>query len=172
MPRKAQPPKPPPLNAKQKAFVERYLTCWNATEAARTAGYSHPRQQGWRLLSNVYIRAAVDARLAEMHMAADEVLARLSSMAGADMGDFLDAKTSETLDLKRARDAGRLHLVKKFATTDKVISIELHDAQAALVHLGRYHKLFTDIQEHTGQVQLIGLDKFLEKVYGTDDSDS
>ena len=147
---------PAKLTAKQTAFVEHYLTCWNATEAARRAGYSAhtANQQGPRLLVNVGIEVAIAARLSELKMSADEVLTRLSDQARANMDDFV---VGDYLNLERARDRGKMHLIKKLKVRTTTISkpegedvethdveVELYDAQAALVHLGRHHKLFTD----------------------------
>lgn len=39
------------MTPKQQAFVEHYAACGNATEAARLAGYKHPRQAGAENLS-------------------------------------------------------------------------------------------------------------------------
>jgi hypothetical protein len=61
------------------------------------------------------------------------------------MADFLRPKgRGYGLDFKAAAEAGALGLIKRYAKTDKGVSVELYDAQAALVQLGRYHKLFTD----------------------------
>lgn len=80
-------------------------------------------------------------------MDTDEILVRLADHARGTMADFLNP-TLETLNLARAEQAGKLHLVKKFSHTitekSENISIELYDAQAALVQLGRAHSLFTD----------------------------
>lgn len=140
------------LNDKQQAFVEAYLeNGFNATRAAKAAGYSHANKQGPRLLVNVGIRAAIDARLGQLAMGADEVLARLASQASASIEDFLDGKNK--LDLKTARANGQLHLVHKLKQTEhtdalggvtRKLELELYDAQAALVALGRHHVLFTD----------------------------
>jgi phage terminase small subunit len=142
------------LKARQQAFVEHYIECLNAAEAARRAGYSvkTARQQGSRLLSKVDIRQAVEARLAEIAMGPNEVLARLSEMASSSMEDFINADKLgvRVVDLRRAAQRGKLHLVKKVSETQHGLAIELHDPQAALVQLGRYHKLFVDRQEHTG----------------------
>lgn len=57
-----------PLSAKQWSFVREYLVDKNGTQAAIRSGYS-PRtaqEQASRLLSNVMVRAAVDAGLAEL----------------------------------------------------------------------------------------------------------
>ncbi len=56
------------------------------------------------------------------------------------------------LDMDAVVDPARSRLVKKFADSPKNgLAIELHDPQAALVHIGRHLKLFTDVQEHTGK---------------------
>ena len=60
-----------PLTFRQRLFVEAYLgpAGGNATEAARIAGFAHPLVQSSRLLGNVRIQAAIDARLAEAALA-------------------------------------------------------------------------------------------------------
>lgn len=143
------------LTNKQRAFVEEYLACgFNASEAARRAGYSEntARQQGQRLLTNVDIAAAIQQGLAERAMPATEVLARLAEHARGTMDDFLD--DAGDIDLKRGRERGRLHLVKSRSVTKEGERIELYDAQAALALLGRHHKLFTDMVEHGGKVEV------------------
>lgn len=68
------------------------------------------------------------------------------------------------LDMLAAGEAGKLHLVKKYALDkDGKVSIELYDAQAALVQIGKAHGLFADRTEHTGDVTL-------HVKYGTDRS--
>jgi phage terminase small subunit len=145
-------------SAKHLAFVEAYLQTWNATEAARRVGSSKKSayQTGYRMLKNVEVRALIGVRLKEMQMGADEVLARLADMASGGMDDFFstDGKIYR-LDLQAARDAGKMHLVKKVTETKFGLAIELHDPQAALVQIGRYHKLFVDRQEHSGTVEIV-----------------
>ena len=82
----------------------------------------------------------------QRHMTGPEVIARLSDMGRADMAKFADVRAPA--DLKGNLDS---HLVKKITVqarrhkdgtiTAKTV-IELHDAQAALEKLGRYHDLF------------------------------
>ncbi len=78
------------LSSKQQAFIEGYLRCFNATEAARLAGYSDhtARQQGSRLLSKVDIQQAIKTRIAEKAMGADEVLLKLGDQARGNLGAF------------------------------------------------------------------------------------
>lgn len=54
-----------PLNPRQKAFVDHFHACGNATQAARMAGYEGTDQSlavmGSRLLKHVKVRAAIEA---------------------------------------------------------------------------------------------------------------
>ena len=85
------------LTTKQQAFVEHYLRSWNASQAARDAGYSEKsaRLIGSENLTKPDIQAAIEARLAELKMSADEVLARLADQARGSMADFLRVDEEE-----------------------------------------------------------------------------
>jgi hypothetical protein len=142
-------------------FLETYLKCWNGSEAARTAGYSHPGSEANRLLKNAEIQAEIEERLSDLHMSAREVLTRLAEHGRADMGSYLLSDGS--LDLEGMKEDGMTRLIKKYrrrarrGTTrdgaeweEENVEVELHDAQAALALLGKNLKLFTDRQEITG----------------------
>lgn len=147
------------LTDQQQRFIDEYLVCWNGAEAARRAGYSEKtaRIQASRLLTNANIRAAVEARLAESAMPASEILARLTEQARGSMADFIRPRgRGITLDLKHAAEQGTLHLVKKYSKTKYSTTIELYDAQSALETLGKYHALWTDRVEHSGEVAIKG----------------
>jgi phage terminase small subunit len=136
------------LNDKQKLFIEHYLSCLNATEAARRAGYSPKTAYsiGSENLTKPEIRAEIDRRVADVAMSADEVLRRLADHARGTLEDFIRfTKNGDTIDLAEAQKAGKLHLLKKYRVDkDGGVTIELHDPQAALLQLGRYHGLFLD----------------------------
>ncbi|MCB1713898.1 MAG: terminase small subunit [Candidatus Competibacteraceae bacterium] len=152
------------LTAKQHKFITEYLQCFNATQAAISAGYSQNTaySQGARLLKNVEISEAIDQHLDESAMSAKEVLNRLAKQARADIGDFLAVGESGVeVDLSYAIEHGLTDLIKKLThkktirtdkddtTTEEVfIQIELHDSHAALVDIGRHHALFTDKTEN------------------------
>jgi phage terminase small subunit len=142
------------LSPKQQVFVEEYLTTWNATEAARRAGYSHANKQGPRLLVNVGIAEEIQRRIAERTMTADEVLVRLAEQARAEYSAYLTL--DGTVDFARLIADGKGHLVKGIKDTAQGRNIEFHDAQAALVQIGKHHKLFTDKVEveHSGSVEI------------------
>lgn len=137
------------LNTKQTIFVNEYLKCWNASEAARRAGYNGKSNViGARLLADVSIKEEIQRRVDEIKMSADEALIRLAEQARGDMADFLkfeDGVSLPFLDLKGANEKGLLRLVKKFKyNSDGKPEIELYDAQAALVHIGKAHGLFNN----------------------------
>lgn len=141
---------------KREAFIEHYLITWNASEAARLAGYSEAsaRQQGSRLLSNADIQRAIRERLADLQASADEVLMRLTTQARASMADYvrIDKHGGFSIDLREAQSKGNLGALKKLKKTrrtfgensEETIEIELYDAQGALALLGKHHRLFAD----------------------------
>jgi hypothetical protein len=53
------------LTTKQKAFIQAYLACGNASEAARVAEYPFPRIQASRNLASPIIQEAIRERLSE-----------------------------------------------------------------------------------------------------------
>jgi phage terminase small subunit len=174
------------LSAKQKAFINEYLSDFNATRAAERAGYKGDANTlavtGHDLLRNPKISEVISKRLSEAAMTADEVLNRLADQARSSMSDFVrfNDNGDPVFDLQAASVMGKLHLAKKLKTktrswseptfnmhsgesesrevTETSIEFELYDAQAALVQIGKHHKLFTDKVEveHSGSVEITG----------------
>jgi phage terminase small subunit len=152
------------LTAKQRAFADHWVKCHNATEAARVAGYAGTDetlgQVGYENLRKPEIVDYIN-QLMPAVMPAGEVLQRLSKHGRADLADVVENDGS--IDLKAAKQRGVSDLVKKLKVTRTRTTnpetgeiteeirqdVELHDAQAALVHLGRFHKLFVDRVETT-----------------------
>ena len=136
------------LTIKQKLFVEHYLITQNGREAAKLAGYTGDdatlRSMATQNLALPHIRAEIDRRLRPFILSADEVLNLLSRQAHGNIDAFL-TKDGQ-LDLAKARRDGSIRLVKKlrFNKDGHIDSLEIHDAQAAAVHVGRKYKLFTD----------------------------
>lgn len=155
------------LTPKQQLFVEEYLATWNATEAARRAEYAHPNVQGPRLLVNVGIAEEIKARLAEKVMTADEVLVRLAEQARSAQSEYL---TPRGFSLQKLIADGKGHLIKGIKETQFGRVIEFYDAQSALVHLGKHHKLFTEQVQHSGNVNTTNVAVYLPD-NGRDDRD-
>ena len=55
-----------PANLRQERFVMEYLSSGNATQAAAKAGYKHPNVQSARLLVNLSVKAAIEAKRADV----------------------------------------------------------------------------------------------------------
>lgn len=140
------------MTLQEEKFVNAYFFYnGNQSRAAEEAGYSSPNSVGSRVANQPEVRAAIDRRLDEMAMPANEVLARLAEHGRASLGEFLTASgRGVRLDVAKAAKSGKLHLLKSYAKGKDGVKIEMVDAQAALVQLGRHHKLFTDKTEITG----------------------
>jgi phage terminase small subunit len=141
------------LTVIQQAFVEHYLRHFNATRAAREAGYSErtAHAKGYTLRHMPEIEEAIRQRLDATAMGADEVLMRLAEQARNEHGQYI--QPDGTVDLERMLRDGKGHLIKGFKESRRgTVLVEFYDAQAALVHMGRHHGLFSDTTEHTGEV--------------------
>ena len=148
------------LKPKHRQFVEEYLRCWNASEAARRVGYSQRNADvnGPRLLVNAGIQEEIERRIAETKVSADEVLLRLADQARGSMADFVTVGPAGgvTVDLQKAERAGLLHLVHRLEETKYGLKIELYDAQAALITLGKGYALWREQEPPPpGQVNVI-----------------
>jgi len=138
------------LSRMMRVFLIEYLVHGNATKAAETAGYAHPSQQGSRLAHSKKIVAAIDQYFHAQELSAVQVIARLSEQGRAEYAQFF--RNDGTVDLKKMRKAGKMHLIKSIKPTMHGLAVEFYDAQQALVHVGRYHGLFTDKVEQTVDV--------------------
>jgi phage terminase small subunit len=166
------------LTAKQQAFINHYLTTWNATEAARRAQYKGDDATlaavGYENLRKPHIRSAIDERMRELTIDANEVLLRMARMATGDMSDFLSFDNAGArLDLGKAEARGKLGLIKKFSSVENVmlgkddsetvlnrrITIELYPADGALDKLARHYGLYNDRLEVTWKTEIIQLIK-------------
>jgi len=96
------------LTNKQRIFIDEYLKCFNASEAARRAGYTGAADViGPRLLGYVGIKSQIDQRLSESQMSADEALQLLAEMARGEKPTkkfISDKEDSETFDTLGAID--------------------------------------------------------------------
>ncbi len=136
------------ITTKQQVFIEEYLKCWNATEAARVAGYAYPTREGWRLLhERPFVEEAIKERLAEKAMTADEVLARLADRARVSLADFVTVEDDGSwhVDLVKAREAEKLDLIDRlYVDRNGNVRLEIASREKALELLAKYHGLFSD----------------------------
>ena len=113
---------------------------------------------GHENLNKPNISAVIKQRLEEKVVQTDEILQRLSDMARADLGDFMDIESmSFQISLEKAKELGLTHLIKKVKQKTIIrqkqdgdeeeehwIEIELHDSQSALEKLARIYAMFKD----------------------------
>lgn len=148
------------LSAKQRSFVEHYLATWNATEAAKRAGYSEKTAYsiGWENLRKPEIAAAIEARMQDLKATTNEVFARLTAHSRGNIDNFLNSMG--LIDVVKARAVGAMPLVKKIKQRTTTVSkkdgeewetheieLELYDAQAATVQLGKLLGMFVERHE-------------------------
>lgn len=158
------------LTEKEKVFIIEYLKCFNGAQAARNAGYSERSiySIAYENLRKPEIRKEIDARLKEVRMSSDEVLARLSDFARGSHRPFVKISDDGfiSFDFSNPEAVDSLHLVKKVETKrsrrlngkdesaeeweDEFVRVELNDPVRALELIGKYHKLFVERQEHSG----------------------
>lgn len=138
------------LNPQQEAFVEFYLQSWNASEAARKAGYSpqSAREIGSRLLTNVNIKAAIKERLAELCMTTNEWFVRVTAQARGDIGELLE--DDGTISLRKARTRQMTRLISEYSIEETYrrdesgdptpvtrVKVKLYSAKDALKMIGQ-----------------------------------
>jgi phage terminase small subunit len=138
------------LSKKRQAFINEYLQCFNATEAAIKAGYSKKTAHsiGWEILRIPEVADFISKRLGESAMSADEVLLRLAEHARSDYSKYI--KRDGYVDLGSLILDGKGHLIKGIKETKYGTQVEFYDSQSALVTLAKHHGLLTDrIQQQT-----------------------
>lgn len=144
------------LTDKQRRFVEEYTVDFNATQAAIRAGYSEDTAYsiGSENLKKPEIDRAIRSRLNELAMSADEALKRLADWARGDVGDLIELRGDEghwVLDLEKARERGKLHLIKEISyDANGQPKVKLYDAKDAVKQIARAHGVFVDKIEHSG----------------------
>lgn len=128
------------LADKQQRWIEAYVGVarFNATEAARLAGYSDPKNSGNANKRNAIIRAHVKEWLADHTLSADEVLRELTDVGSADWQHFVTVKRDRDGDIVDAR----------MDLNAKIKSLEL---------LGKAYGLFTDKLDVKGTMTLADL---------------
>jgi len=157
----------------------------NGTEAYKrlhpTSGYDSARSSVVNVLAKPNIKKLISDRLDEMAMTKNEVLFRLSAIARASEFPFIRI-TDEGFcyfDFSDPEAEHYLFLIKKIKTKrtrrlegkgenaetweDEWIEVELHDAQAALNTLAKYHGMLTDKLDVTSAGEKININVIYDK---------
>lgn len=126
---------------KEKVWLREYLKCWNATEAARRAGYKWPNKVAWQKLEK--FREEIADEIDRKVMGADEALARLSEIARGVYSEYI--KPDGTVDIASMVEDDRAHLISKVYDTQYGKRFEFVDMQSALRDIGKAHGIFREV---------------------------
>ncbi len=149
------------MTDQEQVFVNTYLANgFNARAAAAAANYVDPVANAWRIRRNPGVSAAIEERLAEMTLSANEVLAELTAVAKSSLGDFLrvEAGGYAVIDLSEAGKNGKMSVLKSYKfDRQSGMQIELYDKLAALDKLCKALGLYTqkiDVTSKGEQVKM------------------
>ena len=155
------------LKPKERAFVDMYFRCnMNATDAYSrlhpTAQRDTCRAKASEIVTKDNIQQAISDYLTKQAMGKDEVLSRLSAIARASefpfiritgegfcYFDFSDPEAEQYFFLIKKIKTKRTRRIEgkgkdKETWEDEWVEVELHDSQAALNTIAKYHGLLTD----------------------------
>lgn len=151
------------LTDKQARFCLYYVQYWNATQAAKDAGYSEQsaRDIGYENLTKPAIQAEIQRLMDSLAMSAKEVLARLNTQGRANMAEIVEPYDIPILDKEGNHVGDRQsfqikpeafekygHLIKSISPgSNGGFKFELHDSQKALELIGRHHNIFAERDE-------------------------
>jgi phage terminase small subunit len=171
-------------------FIAGYLTHFNATKAARDAGYSERTAYaiGHQLLKDIDVSRAVEARI----MSADQAAAIITDIAAGNMADLMDISTSgftlelmigdpdnpgqmivnpQTKLIRRIKQKVTTVLGKAEGSEDREIietELELYSAHEAAKDILKYHgKLIDKTDITSGGEPLKAIDDGLNRAVST-----
>lgn len=123
-------------STKQEIWLNEYLECWNATEAARRAGYKWPNKSGPANLQT--LEDEIKQRVSEKAMTADELLIRLGEKARFDFSPFVKGYR---VDVEAVKAAGFGHMIRRVYRTEHDDRVEFTNPDEAQMLLAKIHGL-------------------------------
>jgi len=164
------------MNNKRAAFVKHYLQCFNATEAARRAGYkdSGAAAVGCRLLKVEEIKAAIAEAMDQLSMSSDEVLLQLTAIARGTPEAFISSSGGESwkIDIPKLIQNGNLGLIKSIRKDRYGLVVEMHDRLQALNLLAKARKLYDDDSSRVQVIDFGPVMELLEATYAKESKDA
>jgi hypothetical protein len=173
------------LPHRHQRFVDAYVgpAGFNATEAARRAGYKGDRHalavRGAELLRKPPIQVTLRRSAESAGADREQVLALLARHMNGNMADFLTTKGPVKLDLEKARAAGKLGLIKSLrqkrrqigrskmgkgpVVEEMTISVELYNAQDAAGTLAKIMGLYREKADPEVRVE-VSADRIIERL--------
>jgi len=159
------------LDAKEKAFIEAYLVDFNATNAAREAGYSDSiaSQIGYRMLRKDHIKAAIkrknDKKLKKFQITKEKILYHYSRIAFGSLKEVCDWTSTDVYFIPQAdlQDDADL-LISEISATETTHTtrdgetsttakrkIKMHDKLKALEVCAKHLGMFNDKLQSSSQ---------------------
>lgn len=156
------------MTNRKRAFIREYPKDFNATRAAKAAGYSEKTaySQGQRLLKDVEVKAALDALI----MSAEEAASIITDIARGDIADLMALSTSgyslelmirdangelipnpKTKLVKHIKQKVTTFLAKKESDEDREVietELELYSAHEAARDILKYRGKMIDRSEN------------------------
>lgn len=127
------------MTSKEISFAENYLCTFNATEAAKAAGYSErsARQIGYENLTKPYIQAYIqdktETNLEKLGITQERVIIEIANIAFGNIVDLFgdEWKLKDVADIPKEKAAA----VKSLIKTENGVKINMHDKLGALLKL-------------------------------------
>lgn len=127
------------MTTKEQLFADNYLCTFNATDAARKAGYSEntARQQGYENLTKPYIQDYINQKTSaifdKLGITQEKVIQELAKVAFGNVGDCLqgDWELKDLTEIKPETAAA----IKSIRITKNGYLVTMHDKVSALLKL-------------------------------------
>lgn len=153
------------LHPKHRRFVLEYHQDYNATAAAKRAGYAKPKESGRDLLGNENIQAGIKAYSEELaghlHLSGTRILEEVARMAFHDPGSVFesvkDAEGNRTGKVQlRALDEIDTRVIKsiKYSNKGSVCEVKFYDKLDALDLLARSQRMYADSRGTTAPLNV------------------
>jgi phage terminase small subunit len=168
------------LTPKQKIFVLEYMKDFNATRAAKAAGYSAKtaRQIGQKNLTKLAVQEALlrekdglSQRTERLRMEIDDIRNEYRNIALLDMADYIRVAEGGEIQVipfdqlpegaaKYIKKLKERRVIKESKDGETImvydnIEFELHDKMKALENLGRSEGMFKENVHHTHEISEI-----------------
>ena len=130
------------MNARRRLFCQEYTKDFNASRAARVAGYSERTAYaaGNSLLKILEVREEIKRLVDLKTMGTEEILITLSAIGRGDIGNVLD--NSSGLDMDAARSQGLTPLIRKCKrVTNRFVSKDGAERETVVQEVELYSKL-------------------------------
>lgn len=154
--KKQQSDKPDKLNAREERFVVEYLQCFNATQAAKAAGYSErsARELGHRNLHKPRVEQAIRDRLDKEGLTPERVKLKIAQIIfGLDIADYADLLSSKTpaANLAELKKQGvDTSLIESIQSGKDGVKISLPSKLKALEMAAKVLQLYSDTNINIG----------------------